>query len=349
MNSGDVVKQKITITGGAGFIGSNTAAHYLANGHQVVVLDNFKRRGTRSNVEWLARQFGSQLSVVESDIRHFTPELQGAVAAADVVFHLAAQVAVTTSVVNPREDFETNATGTFNVLEAARLAERQPIVVYASTNKVYGKMADAGVHLKDGRYQYSDLPHGAGESRPLDFYSPYGCSKGAGDQYVIDYARIFGLRTVAFRQSCIYGPRQFGIEDQGWVAWFAIRAMQGKGVTIFGDGRQVRDVLHVHDLIRCYTAAVDHIDAISGRAYNIGGGPDFTLSLLELLQILGERHGREMPCGFDDWRPGDQRVFIADIRQAAADFGWKPLIGPREGVNQLADWIEQNRELFPDA
>lgn len=335
------------ITGGAGFIGSNTAAHYLANGHQVTVVDNFRRRGTRANIEWLGRQFGARLSVVETDVRHPTAELQGAVSGADVVFHLAAQVAVTTSVQDPREDFETNATGTFNVLEAARRTTHPPIVVYASTNKVYGKMDDAGVVLREGRYQYTTLPHGAGESRPLDFYSPYGCSKGTGDQYTLDYARIFGLRTVALRQSCIYGPRQFGIEDQGWVAWFAIRAMQGKGVTIYGDGRQVRDVLHVNDLVRCYGAAVDHISQTSGRAYNIGGGPENTLSLLELLSALGDRHGREIPCTFDEWRPGDQRVFIADIRQASHDFGWRPTISPRDGINQLADWIAENRDLFP--
>jgi CDP-paratose 2-epimerase len=336
----------VLITGGAGFIGSNTAANYLGRGARVTIFDNFKRRGTESNAAWLKERFGDRLTILTGDVRAPGEPFARAVEQADVLFHLAAQVAVTTSVTDPREDFDINALGTFNILEAVRNSERRPIVVYASTNKVYGKMGDAGVVAKEGRYEYEDLPHGAAESRMLDFYSPYGCSKGAGDQYVVDYARIYGLRTLTFRQSCIYGPRQFGVEDQGWVAWFAIRAMQNRPVTIYGDGKQVRDVLHVEDLIACYQAAIAKIDTTAGQAYNVGGGPSNTMSLLELIDILEQRFGRRLEYTFDDWRPGDQRVFIADIRRAEREFGWKPAIGPTEGVGKLVDWLTANQQLF---
>jgi len=343
------VASNILITGGAGFIGSNTAAHYLERGGRVTIFDNFKRHGTASNAQWLQQRFGDRLTVLTGDVRSPGAEFQRAVEQAEVLFHLAAQVAVTTSVTNPREDFEINALGTFNVLEAVRASAARPIVVYASTNKVYGKMGDAGVVAREGRYEYEDLPHGASETRLLDFYSPYGCSKGAGDQYVVDYARIYGLRTLAFRQSCIYGPRQFGVEDQGWVAWFAIRALQDRPVTIYGDGKQVRDVLHVQDLIACYEAAIAKIQATSGEAYNVGGGPANTMSLLELIDILEQRFGRRLQYTFDDWRPGDQRVFIADIRRAAKDFGWAPTIAPAAGVGKLVDWLAENKQLFEGA
>ena len=336
----------VLITGGAGFIGSNTAAHYLAGGSRVTIFDNFKRRGTESNAQWLKDKFGDKLTILRGDVREPGKPFAEAVEKAEVLFHLAAQVAVTTSVTNPREDFDINAMGTFNILEAVRESQAKPIVVYASTNKVYGKMGDAGVVAKEGRYEYEDLPHGAAETRLLDFYSPYGCSKGAGDQYVIDYARIYGLRTLAFRQSCIYGPRQFGVEDQGWVAWFSIRAMQNRPVTIYGDGKQVRDVLHVEDLIACYDAAIAKIDTTAGQAYNVGGGPANTMSLLELIDLLEARFGRRLQYTFDDWRPGDQRVFIADIRRAEREFGWKPAIDPSAGVGKLVDWLTANQQLF---
>ena len=336
----------VLITGGAGFIGSNTAAHYLSKGARVTILDNFSRRGSESNAKWLAQHGDGRLTVIREDIRSAGPALSTAVEQAQIVFHLAAQVAVTTSVTDPRDDFEINALGTFNVLEAVRKSSARPIVVYASTNKVYGKMGDAGVVAREGRYEYEDLPFGAGEQRMLDFYSPYGCSKGCGDQYVVDYARIYGLRTLTFRQSCIYGPRQFGVEDQGWVAWFAIRALQNRPVTIYGDGRQVRDVLHVRDLIACYDAAIDRIETTAGQAYNVGGGPSNTMSLLELIDLLEQRLGRRLQYTFDDWRPGDQRVFIADIRRARSDFGWEPTLTPKDGVGRLVDWLTENRALF---
>jgi CDP-paratose 2-epimerase len=345
-NMGSVVASNILITGGAGFIGSNTAAHYLEQGARVTVFDNFKRYGTESNVRWLQDTYGSGLTILRGDVRAPDAAFQRAVEEADVVFHLAAQVAVTTSVTDPATDFAINAMGTFNVLEAVRASSSKPILIYASTNKVYGKMADVGVVDRGTRYEYDGLPFGAGEDRPLDFYSPYGCSKGCGDQYVIDYARMYGLRTVAFRQSCIYGPRQFGLEDQGWVAWFAIRALQDKPVTIYGDGKQVRDVLHVEDLIAGYASAIAHIDHTAGRAYNIGGGPAFTLSLLETIDLLETHFGRRLVYTHDDWRPGDQKVFVADIRRATEEFHWAPAIAPADGVGKLVTWLSDNRQLF---
>jgi CDP-paratose 2-epimerase len=249
-------------------------------------------------------------------------------------------------VTNPREDFEVNALGTFNVLEAVRLSSAKPIVVYSSTNKVYGKMDDIEVTEDDGRYTYKKLVDGVTELYPLDFYSPYGCSKGAGDQYVIDYARIYGLKTIVFRQSCIYGPHQFGIEDQGWVAWFSIRALQNLPVTIYGDGKQIRDVLYMGELIEAYNAAIEEIDATAGQAYNIGGGPMNTLSLLELIDLLELHLGYRLEYSFDDWRPGDQLVFVSDIRKAKTDFGWQPRTRPAEGVAKLISWLERNEHLF---
>ena len=341
------MQENYLITGGAGFIGINAADHYLRLGCRVTLLDNFSRRGTEANVEWLRQQqHGGNLRIVRADIRHDHEALARAVEEADVCLHLAAQVAVTTSVTDPREDFAINALGTFNVLEAVRRSSSRPIVVYSSTNKVYGKMADLRVEELADRYAYSDLPNGVSEDRPLDFYSPYGCSKGAGDQYVIDYARIYGLRTVVFRQSCIYGPHQFGIEDQGWVAWFAIRALLDLGVTIYGDGKQVRDVLYVDDLNAAYDAAVAHIDTISGRAYNIGGGPVNTLSLLELIALLESAFGRHLAHEFGDWRPGDQRVFVSDIAKAKAELGWEPRVDVTEGVSRMWAWLAENPHLF---
>jgi len=340
------VAANILITGGAGFIGSNTAAHYLKRGDRVTIFDNFKRHGTTSNAQWLKDTFGANLTILTGDVRAPGAEFARAVEQAEVLFHLAAQVAVTTSVTDPVEDFAINAQGTFNVLEAVRTSRSKPVVVYASTNKVYGKMADVGIVDQGARYAYDGLPFGAGEDRMLDFYSPYGCSKGCGDQYVVDYARIYGLRTITFRQSCIYGPRQFGLEDQGWVAWFSIRALQQKPVTIYGDGKQVRDVLHVEDLIAGYEAAIKHIDRTAGRAYNIGGGPGYTMSLLELIDLLEARFGRRLQYTHGDWRPGDQKVFIADIRTAEREFGWSPRIAPDAGVGKLVDWLAENKQLF---
>ncbi len=341
------MSERILITGGAGFIGINLAARELAAGKSVTILDNFSRRGSDLNAAWLREAHaGSRLRVVHADVRTDLDVLQKEVDRADVVFHLAAQVAVTLSVTDPRHDFEVNALGTFNVLDAARRRPTPPIVVYASTNKVYGKMADVAIVEHGDRYAYRDLPDGVDESRPLEFYSPYGCSKGAGDQYMMDFDRIYGVPTVVFRQSCIYGTHQFGIEDQGWLAWFAICALRNDPVTIFGDGRQVRDTLFIDDLNEAYSLAVQHIDKTRGKAYNIGGGPRNTLSLLELLGMLRDEFSLPLSPASADWRPGDQLVYVSDIRRAAADFGWTPRTSPVEGVERMISWLRQNRALL---
>ncbi len=337
---------KIFITGGAGFIGCNSADHFLKQGHEVVVFDNLSRVGTPQNLSWLQERHGERLSFVRGDVRDYQALAQ-AIGGADVVLHLASQVAVTTSVQDPRTDFEINALGTFNALEAVRQQAPEAVFLYASTNKVYGGMESVRIVEKDGRYAYADFPNGIPESYPLDFHSPYGCSKGAGDQYTIDYSRIYGLKTVSFRQSCIYGQRQFGVEDQGWVAHFVIAAICGRPISIYGDGKQVRDVLHVSDLIRAYELAVEQIDEVSGQAFNVGGGPENTLSIWsEFGPLLAELKGEEVPVQYGPWRPGDQRVFIADVHKAQEVLGWRPTISPREGVTDLYEWVDSNRELF---
>lgn len=336
------------ITGGAGFIGCNLADYFLARGEGVTIFDNLSRRGTIDNARWLKEKY-PQVKLVVGDIRvDHEHRLQEQVNQHDVVLHLAGQVAVTTSVKNPREDFEINALGTFNVLECVRKSANKPIVIYASTNKVYGGMEDAVIVEKDGRYAYQNYPAGVAEDRQLDFHSPYGCSKGTGDQYVRDYARIYGLKTVVFRQSCIYGLRQFGIEDQGWVAWFTIAAALNKPLTIYGDGKQVRDVLFMEDLALAYDLAVKNIDKTTGQVFNIGGGPKLTMSLLELLAYLEKFLGKKIPYTFSDWRPGDQRVYVSNIAKAEKVFSWSPQTSVEEGVKKLHDWVMVNQELFKD-
>jgi CDP-paratose 2-epimerase len=335
----------ILITGGAGFIGINAARHFHERGWAVTVLDNLSRRGAAENLDWLRRQ--RQIRFERADVRdrntmeRIVDELRP-----QAVLHLAGQVAVTTSVADPREDFEINALGTFNVLEAVRLKSPESFFINASTNKVYGKMEDLGVVERNGRYEYRDLQNGVGEDRPLDFHSPYGCSKGVADQYTIDYARIYGLRSVSFRQSCIYGPRQFGIEDQGWVAWFAIAAVLGKKITIYGDGKQIRDVLHVQDLARAYEAAYERREAVSGQAFNIGGGPANTMSLLELIRHLEDDLDISVALQWSGWRPGDQPVFVCNVTKAGELLGWRPVVGVREGVSELIAWTRDHQALF---
>ncbi|MBE2223044.1 MAG: SDR family NAD(P)-dependent oxidoreductase [Anaerolineae bacterium] len=337
---------KIFITGGAGFIGCNSADHFLQQGHDVVIFDNLSRVGTPANLAWLQANHRDRLSFVKGDIRHYD-QLAQAINGADVVLHLASQVAVTTSVLNPREDFEINALGTFNVVEAVRNHAPAAAVLYSSTNKVYGGMEAVGVVEKNGRYTYADHPYGISETYPLDFHSPYGCSKGTGDQYVLDYARIYGLRTLVFRQSCIYGERQFGVEDQGWVAHFVIATLFNRPISIYGDGKQVRDLLNVKDLIRAYEAGLARIDDLSGTAINLGGGPHNTLSVwTEFGPLLASLAGHEVPITHHEWRPGDQRVFIADIRKAKELLGWEPQISPQAGITDLYRWVESNKELF---
>ncbi len=339
----------IFITGGAGFIGCNSADHFLRQGKQVTIYDNLTRKGGRSNLDWLYGEHGGdRLHLIEADIRDYD-RLSAAVAEAapEVVLHLAGQVAVTSSVVDPREDFEINALGTFNVLEAVRHGAPEAAVLYASTNKVYGGMEDVGIVQRGQRYEYADYPLGVPESFPLDFHSPYGCSKGTGDQYTRDYARIYGLRTLVLRQSCIYGQRQFGVEDQGWVAHFVIATVMGRPISIYGDGLQVRDVLHVDDLVAAYQAGIDRIDALSGEVFNLGGGPENTLAVwTEFGPLLEELAGRPVPVHYGPWRPGDQRVFVANIQRAEELLGWRPQISPREGITRLYRWVAGNPGLF---
>ena len=261
---------------------------------------------------------------------------------ADRVLHLAGQVAVTTSVANPRLDFEANALATLNVLEALRLNKSKAALIYASTNKVYGGMADLEITQRDGRYAYRDFPRGIDEERQLDFHSPYGCSKGAADQYVRDYSRVYGIPTVVFRQSCIYGQRQWGMEDQGWIAWFMLASLTARPITVYGDGLQVRDVLFVEDLLDAYDAAWRNLPTASGRVYNIGGGPENTLSLLEVIDYLQRRSGRPLPLQWADARPGDQQIYISNIDRAGAELGWQPAIRLPQGLDKLYDWVREN-------
>lgn len=341
------MSKRFLVTGGAGFIGTNYVARLLERGEDVILYDNLSRRGTPRNVDWLQTTYGEgSFQLMVEDVRN--PGVLTSVAAdVDVIVHLASQVAVTTSVTHPREDFEINAQGTLNVLEAARLSDRKPAVIYSSTNKVYGEMEELEVEEGETMYHYKDLPYGVPETQPLDFHSPYGCSKGAGDQYVRDYHRMYNLPTVVFRQSCIYGPHQFGIEDQGWVAWFVIAAMTGRPITIYGDGKQVRDVLYIADLLDAYDLALGNMDEAAGEIYNIGGGPGRTLSIWkEFGPLLEDALGKDIPVTWEDWRPGDQRVFIADIRKAQRDLGWSPRTSPEEGIKRLIDWARQNQDLF---
>ena len=337
---------KILITGGAGFIGCNLSADFIRAGHGVTLFDNFSRRGSEANLAWLREQFGENFNVVRGDIRDADAITQAA-RGQGAIFHLAGQVAVTTSVIDPRADFEANALGTLNTLEAARVAGTPPIFIYTSTNKVYGGMERAHVIDTGARYALKDLPHGVPETWPLDFHSPYGCSKGAGDQYVRDYYRIYGLPTVVFRQSAIYGPRQFGVEDQGWLAYFAICATLGKPFTIYGDGKQVRDLLYIDDLARAFELAIQHIDRTAGQVYNLGGGPERSLTIwTETRPLLEKLAGRVLNVNYGDWRPGDQRVYLSDIRKAKAEFGWEPRIVPEEGLRKLWEWTQANKHLF---
>jgi len=334
---------KVLVTGGAGFIGSNAASRFLRRGDEVVVLDNYSRDGAYANLEWLRPQ--GRLISLEADVRDAARVAEVFREHADtaLVLHLAAQVAVTTSVANPRLDFEVNLLGTLNLLEAARLAKVSAPFIYASTNKVYGQMDDLEATEHNGRLRFSKLADGICEERNLDFHSPYGCSKGGADQYVRDYHRIFGLNTVVMRQSCIYGPRQFGVEDQGWVAWFMIAAESGHPITIYGDGRQVRDILYVDDLLDVYEAAAANIATAAGRVYNIGGGPGNAVCLLDVLNFLEQSRGVRVPYRKAGARPGDQRVYISDIRKAQRELGWRPRIGWQAGLGMLYDWVRAQR------
>ena len=341
------MKKHYLVTGGAGFIGSNYVHRLLLRQEKVTILDNLCRSGSKKNLKWLEDHFTpGTFRFVEGDIRE-KDLLINVFQDIDVIVHLAAQVAVTTSVTNPREDFEVNAMGTFNVLEAARSLEKPPVVLYASTNKVYGNMEEISVEETGQSYRYVGYPFGIPETYPLDFHSPYGCSKGTGDQYVHDYSRIFGIPTVVLRQSCIFGERQFGIEDQGWVAWFIIAALTGKPITIFGDGKQVRDLLYVQDLLDCYDLAIEKIDKSAGQVFNVGGGSGNTLSVWKQFgKILEKFLGQPISVKFGDWRPGDQKVYVSDIRKAQEILGWYPGSNLEDSIENLFQWVKQNPHLF---
>lgn len=334
---------KVVITGGAGFIGSQLAESYANSGTEVTVIDNLSRTGNLYHLSHL-QQFHN-IKFEHIDIRNDFDKMLRVFTGAHAIFHLAGQVAVTTSVHSPREDFEINALGTFNVLEAARLTKSRPIVLYSSTNKVYGGIENLDVIEKNTRYVYKDL-NGISEDFPLDFHSPYGCSKGCADQYVRDYARIYNVPTIVFRQSCIYGTRQFGIEDQGWVAWFTLATLMNKTATVYGDGKQVRDLLYVEDLVSAYKLAIEKINVTNGQVYNIGGGEANTLSIIELISLLQETTGIELDYKFSDWRPGDQKIFVSNNNKLTKDINWVPTTNPEMGIRKLIGWANQNIDLI---
>jgi len=334
-------KGPVIITGGAGFIGTNLADRLLDDGQPVVVFDNLSRRGVDRNAQWLAQRHGPRVEIVEGDVRD-AAAVGRAVRSAAQVFHFAAQVAVTSSLIDPLEDFEVNARGTLNLLEAIRGRPDPPPLVFTSTNKVYGDLDDLDLDLDGTRYVPADpaiRAHGVGEDRSVCFCSPYGCSKGTADQYVLDYARTFRLPAAVFRMSCIYGPHQCGTEDQGWVAHFVIRAIQGEPVTIYGDGMQVRDVLFVDDLVDAFLLAQSRMDRVRGRAFNVGGGPASTTSLLELLDRIRELHGSRPPFERDAWRAADQRYYVSDTRRFRALTGWQPKTDLAAGLRALYRWL----------
>jgi CDP-paratose 2-epimerase len=336
---------RILITGGAGFMGSNLVWHLAGLGHRCAVFDNLSRPGVRANLDWLRSEADARIEFVHGDVRD-AAAVEAAVRGVEAVYHLAAQTAVTTSVVRPREDFEINALGTLNVLEAARRASRPPRVVFASTNKVYGGLEDLEIAERDTRYALA-RGEGVSEAHPIEFHTPYGNSKGAADQYVQDYHRMYGVRTAVLRLSCVYGPRQFGTEDQGWVAHFVVAAVLGRPLTIYGDGKQVRDILFIDDLVRLYARFLEAGDTgVWGRAYNTGGGAAFTLSLLELLDILARETGRRPRVTFQEWRPADQRVYISDTANVRGALGWTPEVSPQDGVRRLLAWVQGHRDLF---
>lgn len=337
---------RVLITGGAGFIGVNAAKRFLERKDHLVIFDNLSRQGVMHNVHDLERR--GRFELIPEDIRSESA-LQACVrnrGPFDLVLHLAAQVAVTRSVENPREDYEINVLGTFNLLEALRKSNFKGLLIYASTNKVYGGMDQIGIAEESTRHTYERLPHGVSEATPLDFHSPYGCSKGAADQYVRDYSRIYGVPSVVFRQSCIYGPHQYGVEDQGWLAWFAIAAITGRPITIYGDGKQVRDALFVEDLVDAFMQVSTRGNEVVGKVFNIGGGPSRTVSLMELVSMLERKLAKKISILHARERPGDQKVFISDIRLAATDLGWSPKTDLECGMQHLVDWITAHKDRF---
>jgi CDP-paratose 2-epimerase len=333
------------ITGGAGFVATNVAERLLASGRRVRLFDNLSRAGVEENLRWIQRRSGDRVEFVRGDIRD-EAAVRRAVRGTDQVFHFAAQVAVTTSLSEPLADFDVNARGTLNLLEAIRACEHPPSLLFTSTNKVYGDLEDVPLRRRRSRYEPADerlLERGISESRPLDFHSPYGCSKGAAEQYVLDYARTFGLPASVFRMSCIYGPHQFGTEDQGWVAHFLIQSLRRRPLTLYGDGLQVRDILFADDLVKAMLLAHEHIESTAGEAFNIGGGPGSTVSLLELMDLIADITGDRPGFAIEPWRPADQRYYVSSTEKFERLTGWRPRIGVRQGIERLLSWLVDTR------
>ncbi len=339
--------KRILITGGAGFIGCNLANKLLSKKNFVKIYDNLSRFGTKINLKWLKEKHKSNLEIIIGDIRN-AKELNKVVKNIDIVYHLASQVAVTSSIKNPKEDFEINAVGTLNLLESLRKEKANTILIFTSTNKVYGEMKNIPLVEKERRYAFKDLPEGISEEQNLDFHSPYGCSKGTAEQYVRDYSRIYDLRTVVFRMSCIYGIRQMGNEDQGWIAHFLISSLLRKPITIYGNGKQVRDILYIDDLISAFELVVSNIKTTNGMIYNIGGGKDNTISLLELIDEITTTFKIKVKLKFKEWRAGDQKVYISNIKKAYKDFNWKPKINKNQGIQLLFDYLSRNIKIFKE-
>jgi len=349
------MKKKILITGGAGFVGSHTAEFYAKKDNEIIVFDNLSRAQllAKDNMNeaynWNYLKQFRNIKLVKADVTN-QKELEQAAEGVEAIIHTAAQTAVTTSLENPEADFATNAVGTFNLLEAARKSGSDPAIIYCSTNKVYGSNVNKIKVLEKGtRHIFEDhFEGGVSETFSIDLceHTPYGCSKLAGDLYVQDYARIYGLKTAIFRMSCIYGPRQFGVEDQGWVAWFTIATITGKPITIYGDGKQVRDILYIKDLIQAYDAFLQRKNQLSGEVFNMGGGPENTISLLELLDMLEQLTGKRSKITFSDWRRSDQKVYVSNISKAKEELGWSPRVSPKEGVEKLVNWVSENKNLF---
>ena len=342
--AGTTLERPVLITGGAGFIGCNLAHRLLSDGNRVLLFDNLSRAGVERNLRWLRDAHRDRVQAEIGDVRD-VDAVRRAVRRCRQVFHFAAQVAVTTSLDDPLLDFSINARGTLNLLEAIREQDEPPPLVFTSTNKVYGGLDDLRFVQAGSRYALADAAlgeAGISEARRLDFHSPYGCSKGTADQYVRDYARSFGLRTVVFRMSCIYGPHQYGTEDQGWVAHFVIQALKGRPIVLYGDGKQVRDILFVEDLVEAFLLAQRHMPAISGQAFNIGGGPANTVSLLELLDLIGALRGEKPDIAFQGWRVGDQRYYVSNTGKFSAATGWTPKVSVAQGVERLHDWLVES-------
>ena len=332
---------RILITGGAGFIGSNAANRFAKNGDEVVIYDNYSRPNVKKNIQWL-KEVHPNIQFVEADIKD-SKNLEKHIPGCDIVFHLAGQVAVTSSVLDPMEDFETNVRGTLNVLETIRNFSPETALVYSSSNKVYGEPEQIQLTEESEKYDFAEPDHhdGINESQPLDFRSPYGCSKGAAGQYIRDYSRIYGLKTVVLRQSCIYGRRQFGTEDQGWLFHFLKMGIQEEQITIFGNGKQVRDVLYIDDLIDLYELVSKNIDKVSGEIFNVGGGRDNSLSLLQSLDLIKEIICKELKIKFDKMRPGDQKIYISNNNKLFQTLNWSPKIGYKEGLTKLYAWLHE--------